>query len=167
MNIRYFLYLLMAAALFTCGPDPKPMVTTETPVSSVDFKHDDNVLRIALRQEPQGLNPVLTAQADARYVRELIFQTLNDQDPETFEIIPLLATIPDVRKESGGGVSYSYEINPEAKWPNGLPVSAADVIFSLKAIMNPDVESGPYKPYYYNIKSIITSPGNERRFRVM
>jgi peptide/nickel transport system substrate-binding protein len=167
MNIRYFLYLLMAAALFACGPDPKPMVTTETSVSGVDFKHDDNVLRIALRQEPQGLNPVLTAQADARYVRELIFQTLNDQDPETFEIIPLLATIPDVRKESGGGVSYSYEINPEAKWPNGLPVSAADVIFSLKAIMNPDVESGPYKPYYYNIKSIITSPGNERRFRVM
>ncbi len=78
MNIRYFLYLLMAAALFTCGPDPKPMVTTETPVSSVDFKHDDNVLRIALRQEPQGLNHVLTAHADALYLLELLFHTLND-----------------------------------------------------------------------------------------
>jgi peptide/nickel transport system substrate-binding protein len=167
MNIRYSLCLLMAAALFACGPDPKPMVTTETPVSAVEFKHDDNALRIALRQEPQGLNPVLTAQADARYVRELIFQTLNDQDPETFEVIPLLATTPDVRKEAGGGVSYSYEIDSKAKWPNGLPVTAADVIFSLKATMNPDVESGPYKPYYYNVESIVTSPGNERRFRVM
>lgn len=167
MNIRYFLCLLMAAAFFACGADPKPVVTTDTPVSSVDFKHDDNVLRIALRQEPQSLNPVLTAQADARYVRELIFQTLNSQDPETFEIIPLLATIPDIRKEAGGGVSYSYEIDPNAKWPNGLPVTAADVIFSLKALMNPDVESGPYKSYYYNVESIVTSPGNERRFRVM
>ena len=167
MKIRYFLCLLTAAAFFACGPDPKPMVTTETPISAIDFKHDDNVLRIALRQEPQGLNPVLTAQADARYVRELIFQTLNGQDPETFEIIPLLATPPDIRKEPGGGVSYSYEIDPNAKWPNGLPVTAADVIFSMKAMMNPEVESGPYKPYYYNVKSIVTSPGNERRFRVM
>lgn len=170
MSIRFFFCLLLAAALFACGPDPKPMVTTDaadTPVSSVDFKHDDNVLRIALRQEPQGLNPVLTAQADARYVRELIHQTLNDQDPETFEVIPLLATTPDVRKEAGGGVSYSYEIDSKAKWPNGLPVTATDVIFSLKATMNPDVESGPYKSYYYNVESIVTSPGNERRFRVM
>jgi len=157
----------MAAALFACGADPKPVVTTDTPAAAVDFKHDDNILRIALRQEPLGLNPVLTAQADARYVRELIFQTLNSQDPETFEIIPLLATTPDIRKEQGGGVSYSYEIDPKAKWPNGLPVTAADIIFSLKALMNPEVESGPYKPYYYNIESIITSPGNERRFRVM
>ena len=167
MNTRYFLCLLMAAVLFACGADPKPAEITTLPVSAIDFKHDDNVLRIALRQEPQGLNPVLTAQADARYVNELIFQTLNDQDPETFEIIPLLATTPDIRKEQGGGVSYSYEIDPTAKWPNGLPVTAADVIFSLKAVMNPDVKSGPYKPYYYNIKSIVTSPGNERRFRVM
>ncbi|TXF90850.1 hypothetical protein FUA23_05270 [Neolewinella aurantiaca] len=167
MTTRYFLCLLMAAAFFACGPDPKPMVTTDTPVSAVDFKHTDNVLRVALRQEPEGLNPVLTAQADSRYVRELIFQTLNGQDPETFEVIPLLATTPDVRKESGGGVSYSYEIDPNAKWPNGLPVTAADVVFSLKAMMNPEVESGPYKPYYYNIESVITSPGNERRFRVM
>lgn len=167
MNIRFFLCLLMAAALFACGADPKPMVTTDTPVSAIKFKHTDNVLRIALRQEPQSLNPILTAQADARYVRELIFQTLNTQDPETFELIPLLATTPDVRKEAGGGVSYSYEIDPKAKWPNGLPVTAADVTFSLKALMNPDVESGPYKPYYYNIESIVTSPGNERRFRVM
>jgi peptide/nickel transport system substrate-binding protein len=167
MNTRYFLCLLMAAALFACGADPKPADTTKTPVSSVEFKNNDNVLRIALRQEPQSLNPVMTAQADARYVNELIFQTLNDQDPETFELIPLLATVPDIRKEQGGGVSYSYEIDPKAKWPNGLPVTAADVIFSMKAVMNPEVQSGPYKPYYYNVKSIVTSPGNERRFRVM
>lgn len=167
MNTRFFLCLMLAVAFCACKTDSQPEGATGTTAEAVTFKHDDNVLRIALRQEPQGLNPVLTAQADARYVRELIFQTLNSQDPETFEITPLLATVPDVRKEADGGASYSYEIDPKAKWPNGLPVTAADVIFSLKAVMNPEVNSGPYKSYYYNIESIVTSPGNERRFRVM
>ena len=158
----------MAVAFFACNPDPKAsMQTGEEEASSVVFKHTDNTLRIATRVEPTGLNPVLTTQASARHVRELIFHTLTSMDPETFEEIPLLASVPDIRKEPGGGVSYSYLIDERATWPNGLPVTAADVVFSLKAVMNPLVASGPYRTYLYNISNIVTSPNNERRFRVV
>ncbi|WP_020567507.1 ABC transporter substrate-binding protein [Neolewinella persica] len=168
MNFRFFLCLLMAVAFSACKPDPKGSVQTqEDDTSSIVFKHTDNTLRIAARVEPAGLNPVLTTQASARHVRELIFQTLNSIDPETFEQIPLLASVPDIRKEPGGGVSYSYLIDERATWPNGLPVTAADVVFSLKAVMNPLVEAGPYRTYLYNISNIVTSPNNERRFRVV
>ncbi len=120
-----------------------------------------------MRVEPNSLNPIMTAQASARQVRELIFHTLTSLDPQTFEEIPLLASVPDVQQEPGGGVSYSYLINENATWPNGLPVTTADVLFSLKAVMNPLVPAGPYRTYYYNIDNIITSPNNERRFRIV
>lgn len=156
MIFRFSLCLLMAAALFACGGDtPDGTATTDTP------------LRIGIRVEPNSLNPILTTQASARHINELIFQSLNNLDPVTYEPVPLLASLADVRNEQGGGVSYSYVIDEKAKWPNGLPVTAADVIFSLKAVMNPKVEAGPYRPYYYNISNIITSPNNERRFKVM
>ncbi|MFT5998908.1 MAG: ABC-type transport system substrate-binding protein [Neolewinella sp.] len=158
----------MAVAFSACKPDPKGTAQTqEDDANSIVFKHTDNTLRIATRVEPVGLNPVLTTQAAARHVRELIFQTLTSMDPETFEEIPLLASVPDIRKEPGGGVSYSYLIDERATWPNGLPVTAADVVFSLKAVMNPLVEAGPYRTYLYNIFNIVTSPNNERRFRVV
>ncbi|MFK8160915.1 MAG: ABC transporter substrate-binding protein [Lewinella sp.] len=167
MNFRLFLCLLMAAVFFACESTPKDSVQTEEAAASIDFKHKDNILRVATRVEPAGLNPVLTIQAAARHVHELIFHTLTQLDPETFEEIPLLASVPDIRKEPGGGVSYSYLIDERATWPNGLPVTAADVVFSFKAIMNPLVEAGPYRTYLYNISNIVTSPNNERRFRVV
>lgn len=157
MISRFFLCLLLAAALFACGDEPTEGGTTiaEAP------------LNIGIRVEPNSLNPILTTQASARHVRELIFQTLNSTDGDTYEQVPLLASLADIRNEPGGGVSYSYVIDENATWPNGLPVTAADVIFSLKAVMNPKVEAGAYRPYYYNISNVVTSPNNERRFKVM
>ncbi len=157
MISRFFLCLLLAAALFACGDEP-----TEGGATTVEAP-----LNIGIRVEPNSLNPILTTQASARHVRELIFQSLNSIDGETYEEVPLLASLADVRNEPGGGVSYSYVIDESATWPNGLPVTAADVIFSLKAVMNPKVDAGPYRPYYYNISNVVTSPNNERRFKVM
>ena len=165
MSFRFLACLVLGLALFGCGADPAATVAGEP--AAVSFKHNDNVLRVGMRQQPVTLNPVQTPQATARYVRELIFQTLTSMDPETYEQVPQVASVADKRREANGAYSYSYVIDPEARWPNGLPITAADVIFSLKALMNPLVNSGPYRPYYTNVESIVTSPNNERRFRVM
>lgn len=157
----------MAAVLFACKENDA--VTTDGPATSneIAFKHTDNVARIALRAEPATLNPWLATDANTRYVREMIFQTLNSRDPQTQESVPLLAGLPDVRKEPDGGVSYSFLIDERATWPNGMQVSASDVIFSLKAVLNPLVDAGPYRSYYDMVSNIVTSPNNERRFKVM
>ncbi|WP_273445127.1 ABC transporter substrate-binding protein [Neolewinella agarilytica] len=168
MFLRFFFCLLLAGGLFACKTDSAPTATdndSDSPV--ISFKNTDNTARIALRVEPPGLNPVLSTQAASRYVGEMIFQTLNSMDPDNFEQVPLLASLPDITKEPGGGVSYSYLIDERATWPNGLPVTAADVIFSLKLVLNPLVASGAYRPYYDMVSSVVTSPNNERRFKVM
>jgi peptide/nickel transport system substrate-binding protein len=171
MSLRYFSCLLLVAVFCACKPDPKAVMDTPTPekpASSVAFKNTDDVLRIAIRQPPGSLLPYMSTAAISRYVRQMIFQTLNSQDAETFAQVPQIASVADIRKEPNGGISYSYVIDESAKWPNGLPITAADVVFSLKVLMNPAIpEAGPYRSFYYDVESIITSPNNERRFRVV
>ena len=163
--------LISALLLFllACKPDPPTGETppSTTPVSEVDFQHRDNVVRVGIRAEPPSLNPVMSTAATAREIRELVFQTLTSMDPQTLEQVPQLASTPDVRKEADGSVSYSYVLDEKAKWPNGLPVTATDVIFSLKLLLNPLVPAGAYRPYYADVVNVITSPNNERRFRVV
>lgn len=163
---RFFLCLTLVAVLFSCRRDAPAGDAAGSTSTTVAFKQTDNVARIALRAEPTNLNPLLATDASTRFVREMIFQTLNSRDPQTLAPTPLLASLPDVRMEPDGGVSYSYLIDEAASWPNGMPVTAADVVFSLKVVLNPLVDAGPYRPYYEMVSGVVTSPNNERRVRI-
>ena len=132
-----------------------------------DYVGEGSEVKICLRSEPIGLNPILSVQNISRYVSEQIFQTLNDQDSRTFELVPLLASVPEVREEDDGTTSYSYRIDSMATWPDGSPVVGTDVLFSLKALMNPFVDSGPYRPYYEMVKDVLLDTADARSFRVI
>ncbi|WP_420461056.1 ABC transporter substrate-binding protein [Neolewinella sp.] len=125
-------------------------------------------VRICIKAEPMGINPVLSVQNISRYVYEQVFQTLNEQDPQTYDIVPLLASVP-VIEDNGpdGGTAYRYTIDSAAAWPNGTPVTGYDVAFSLKALMNPLVASGPYRPYYEMVLDVVVDAEDERTFRVV
>ncbi|MBB4078574.1 peptide/nickel transport system substrate-binding protein [Lewinella aquimaris] len=127
----------------------------------------DNEVTISMRAEPVGLNPILSVQNVSRYVYEHIFQTLNERDPETFELVPLLASTPIVTQGADGTITYRYTIDSLAAWPNGTDVTARDVIFSLKALLNPLVEAGPYRPYYDMIQDVLVDSTDERTFWVV
>lgn len=168
MNLRFLFCLMLAAGLFACRQDAPADTTPATPMAKdVAFKNTDNTVRVALRAEPTGLNPLLSVDASTRYVREMIFQTLNSRDPITMESVPLVASLPEIRKEANGGASYSFLIDEAATWPNGLPITASDYIFSMKVVLNPLVAAGPYRGYYDMVDNIITAPSNEKRFKVM
>ncbi|WP_168797555.1 ABC transporter substrate-binding protein [Neolewinella litorea] len=126
-----------------------------------------NEVRIVLKAEPLGLNPILSVQSISRYLTEQIFQTLNSQDPQTFELRPGLASLPETVRLPDGGLSYHYEIDSAATWPNGKPVLASDVVFSLKVLLNPLVEAGPFRPYYSMIRDVAVDPEDPRSFDVI
>lgn len=124
-------------------------------------------VRISLKAEPMGLNPILSVQSTARYVSEQIFQTLNEQDPQTFELVPVLASVPVIEENEAGATTYRYTLDSLARWPNGSPVTVSDVVFSFKALMNPLVEAGPYRPYYEMVHDVVPDPLDpQRTFRV-
>ena len=165
-SVRFVIFVLLFSA---CRSDPAPAAGPyePAPLGEVSFKHTDNHIRISLSTEPDNLNPLLTKISVSRYVYEMIFQSLNTQDPGTLDPVPMLATLPEISRESNGRVTYSYVIDRKAKWPNGLPVTAADVVFSMKLALNPLTGNGGGRGYLEMVQNVVTSPSDERRFKVV
>ncbi len=129
-----------------------------------------NKLNIRLEAAVEKINPVLKGPAYARYVAANVFQTLGTFEPNTLELQPTLvkalptpATVADGPYR--GMEEYAFEIRDEAKWDNGTPVTAADVVFSYKTILNPLV-SNPFKSYLDLLRAVEVDPANPKKFKV-
>ena len=99
---------------------------------------------VGLSQEPTIFNPLKSTLEVDRGVQFALFDSLWRIN-EKSELVPNLATeIPSV--ENGGisedGLTYSFTLRDDAKWHDGEPLTAADVVFSHNTIMNPDFVAG-------------------------
>lgn len=90
-----------------------------------------NVVRTHLPEEPRSLHPVMTNTADKTYVLTYGFQRLLALDPEGNLMPQLAKELPAV---SADQLTYSFVLDPAARWPDGAPVTAQDVLFSFKAL---------------------------------
>ncbi len=160
MNFRLLLLFSLIGTMVSC-------VGETTPTEEFPTDRSKNEVRIVLKSEPPTLNPLLSVQSITRYVSEQIFQTLNHQNPRTYELEPCLASLPTVELLPAGVIAYSYRIDSLARWPNGLRVTAQDVIFSLKLVLNPDVDAGPYRSYYSMISDVEVTSSDSLSFRVL
>jgi ABC-type transport system substrate-binding protein len=129
-----------------------------------------NTLHIRLEAAVEKVNPLLKGPAYARYVANNVFQTLGIFEPATLELQPLLIkSLPTATTVADGPYKgmeeYSFEIRDEAKWDNGTPITAADVVFSYKAVLNPLVNN-PFKPYLDLLRGIEVDPANPKKFKV-
>jgi peptide/nickel transport system substrate-binding protein len=98
---------------------------------------------IGLTQEPTRFNPILSILEVDRGVQFGVFDSLWRID-QNAQFVPNLATeIPTV--DNGGisadGLSYTFKLRSDAKWHDGTPFTAADVLFTHKTIMDPNVSS--------------------------
>jgi peptide/nickel transport system substrate-binding protein len=109
----------------------------------------------------------MTTQGYSRYVHRHIIQTLNELDPDSYATVPMLAGLPDVFARPDGGIDYTFDINEKAHWPDGSPVTADDVVFSLKLLFDPLLAPiGPYRGYYDMIDGITMTPANAKRIKI-
>lgn len=150
-----FLSVLMA---FGCQPEEQ-----------VDYKYNDNTVRVRLGRKPDRINPALSYSADSRMAYDLVFMEMLDFDPNTLEMTPIIVKNKPVVKEItegeyAGGNSFSYEIRDEATWDDGSPITGHDVDFSLKLILSPI--GSPYRSYFDFVKKVEVDPSNPKKFTV-
>ena len=74
-------------------------------------------------------------------------------DPTTPEPLDMRGDLASSWDLSSDSTSYTFHINPDANWHDGTPVTAADVKWSLDAMVDPDPDGGRprtglIKPYY-------------------
>jgi peptide/nickel transport system substrate-binding protein len=127
---QLLVFCLALAALFGCSraarEEPSPAGT----------------LRFDLAADPQNLNP-LFLHADAASVEQqvarLTFEPFIDLDARNRPVPALLAQIPT---RANGGLSADdrtirYRLRGGVRWSDGQPVTSADVLFTLHAILDP------------------------------
>jgi len=98
------------------------------------------VLRIAVRQEPDTLMPIIGTQTvDTDISMFWCGHLLNWSDRNEF--VPELATdVPTLRNGgiSKDGLAITYHLRKGVLWQDGAPFTADDVIFSWQQVMNPN-----------------------------
>jgi len=95
--------------------------------------------------EPQTLNPLTYKDLYARYVKEYVVEALLDRDPDTLQFIPWLA---DRWEVSPDGLIITFHLDPRAKFSDGMPVTADDVVFTYQTIVNPKIDCQSLASYF-------------------
>ncbi len=166
------LAILLLFINYSCTSDPKPSDETPDLVSSVEFKNKDNTVNIRLPAEPDRLNPVLTTNSYSRYIYSNIFLELLSYNPVSLKEEPVLVKAKPIANiitddEGNEGVAYTYELLDNARWSDGQPLTATDVIFTYKAIFNVNVaEAAIFRAALAFISDIVADPANDKKFTV-
>jgi peptide/nickel transport system substrate-binding protein len=162
MNSKLTTYLAIAASLILA-------FSACDQTDSAKQAHT-NKLNVRLEAKVEKLNPLLKGPGYARYVSSNIFQTLGVFDPVKIELYPvMIKELPKPVVVSDGPYKgmqeYSFELRDEAKWDNGSPITAADVVFSYKCALNPLLMS-PFTPYLEFLRGVELDPANPKKFKV-
>ncbi|MCZ2356101.1 MAG: ABC transporter substrate-binding protein [Bacteroidia bacterium] len=164
MFVRFLLPLSLfcCLVLVSCGDSKQnsedPFYTDQTQPEVNDW------LVVHQLEEPDMLLPThySTVSADMLCTGN-IFQSLLQYDPQTLQPSPVLAEgRPQVSED---GKSFIFTIRQNASWDNGTPVTAADVISTLKIIRTPPVNSR-LSLYIDFIEDAVADPANPKKLTI-
>lgn len=91
---------------------------------------------------PKSLNPYLDNNTFSYQVFGSLYETLLSSNPLTGDTAPCLARKWDVSEDKR---EFTFYLNPLAKWSDGTPVTAHDVLWTFNAIMAPTNQTGASK----------------------
>ncbi len=99
---------------------------------------EGQTLRYISGSEPESLDPqVATGQPEARIILSL-FDGLTEYAPRTGEPIPALAERWDV---NGDSTEFTFHLRTNARWSDGTPITADDIVYSLRRGLSPALAS--------------------------
>ncbi len=99
-------------------------------------------MRIYAGQYPKSFNYYLDNNTFTAELFGAMYETLLGSDPVTLTDEPGLARRWRVSDDL---CTFTFEINPDARWSDGRPVTAHDVRWTYDAIMNPENLTGVHK----------------------
>lgn len=99
--------------------------------------------------QPRLINPIFAPANDAdRDLSELIFSGLLKYDSQG-KLIPDLAENYQIADE---GKIFEFNLKENLFWQKGRPISADDIVFTVKTIQNPDYKS-PLRPSWLGVEA--------------
>lgn len=102
-------------------------------------------------QPPKSLNAYVDNNSYTSMMFDLMYDRLLGMDSRTLDFRPALARRWAV---SDDGTEFHFEIDPRARWSDGVPVTAGDVKWTFDTVMDPKSDTGAWKM----ILSLFESP---------
>lgn len=172
--LAVLLALFVAQPAFAQDATPVHALTMHgTPKYGLDYKNFDYVnpdapkggtLKLHAIGTFDSLNPFIikgTPAAGQLYLgQSLIYDSLMDQSTdEPFSMYCLLCETVELPKDNS---SITFNLRKEAKWHDGQPVTADDVIWSFNTFM--EKGSPFFQAYYGDVKEVIAENPNRVKF---
>jgi peptide/nickel transport system substrate-binding protein len=106
-----------------------------------------------LLADPESLNPITSNDAAASRVLSWIFPSLLTLDNETLEQRPLVAReLPEI---SADKLTYTFRLREGVTFSDGNPLTAEDVVFTVKTIKHPRVNAPHARNYYESVRDVV------------
>lgn len=140
--------LLVLLALAACTAAPAAPGEANAPAAPAT-SGEALTLRLATVSEPSTLDPNLAEDYYSITPIEQMFLGLTNINNATSEIEPELAESWTV---SDDGTVWTFNLRQDVKWSDGNPVTANDIVYSVRRAVMPETAS-PYAYVLYSIKN--------------
>lgn len=120
------------------GPDWKP---APSPLAWPDAEPGGEISVFA-SQFPKSLNYYLENNVFCYDLFSMLFESLLGGNPVTLADEPGVAERWEISDDKK---TFTFHINPDAKWSDGKPITAEDVAWTFETIMKPENLTGPHK----------------------
>lgn len=133
--------LLLAATMIlssfaACGGSSSASSGTESGGDTSAAASGKKVINVGLTNTPANLDPLDFIDNATMWVTQILYLPLMDLDDDgTYK--PQLAD----SVETTDNKVYTVHLNPDAKWTDGEPVTADDVVFTANLVCNPETNS--------------------------
>ena len=142
-------FALVAGCAAPTGAPTTGVETEETAAPAEAATGDEVVIRLSTTAEPTTLDPNLAEDYYSITPVEQMFLGLTNINNETAEIEPELA---ESWETSEDGLTWTFNLRDDVLWSDGQPVTAQDVVYSVKRAVMPETAS-PYAYVLYIIKN--------------
>lgn len=106
---------------------------------------DQQILRANNGVEPNSFDPTQQTYTYEAGVGRHVFEALLSPKVDNSDVQPAAAKSYDV---SSDGLTYTFHLQPNAKWSDGKPVTASDWVYGFKHFLNPALAAGYVDPFF-------------------
>jgi peptide/nickel transport system substrate-binding protein len=162
--------IALACCLACGGPerDAEGVAVTEAEAEAAEQAEDrgppvrGDWLVAWLLADPESLNPLTSNDAASSTVLAWVFLPLLTLDNETLQQRPLIASeLPEVSEDK---LTYTFRLRPTVTFSDGTPLTAEDVVFTVKAIKHPGVNAPHARNYFNSVRDVVAVDEHTVRF---
>src|SRR5258708_39919528 len=132
---------LGSAGLFVvaaCGGNPATSSANLAPAAQ-------QILRVNTQVEPNSYDPTQETYSYEGSVGHETFEALLKPKADLSDVQAAAAKSYDV---SSDGLTYTFHLQPNAKWSDGKPVTATDWVYGYQHFLNPALAAGYVDPFF-------------------